>query len=117
METTMGKYGEVAALAELFMKVGENNAKAAQNADKTKRPARETSKKEDLDLLALLEKKRREYEAVKQFVNDQVKLNKPEEKKDDKKKETVISERNVALFLLGITPPFWLIAYLLLHWH
>jgi hypothetical protein len=116
METTMGKgYGEALALLEFGAKLGRDAKDERTKLPRTREPK---EKKDDLDLLALLEKKRREYEAVKQFVNDQVKLNKPEEKKDDKdkKKESPFSERNIALFLLGITPPFWIIVIsLLLH--
>lgn len=112
METTMAKYGEIVALAELFMKLGKEVGEAKKPTERT-RPPKKDDKKEEVDILALMEKKKREYLALKNFVDEQAKLNKPEEKKKEEKKD-FLSERVIALFLVGITPPMWLFAYWLL---
>jgi len=93
METTMSKYGELLALAEIFKKQGAAEAKA-------ERPMR--TKKDDgkVDLMALLDQKKREYEAVKTFVEQQNKLNKPEEKKPDGKWKL----EHIAMFLIATSP-------------
>lgn len=91
----MSKYGELLALAEFFKKSGAEEAKAKD------KPMRTERKKEEkpVDLLGLLDQKKREYEAVKLFVEQQTKLNKPEEKKEDKWKI-----ENIAWFLIAATP-------------
>jgi hypothetical protein len=61
-----------------------------------------TEKKEkDVDVLALLETKRREYVALKNFVDEQVKINKPDDKK---KPESIFNVKNIAMFLIATTP-------------
>ena len=91
----MSKYGELLALAEIFKKQGAEEAKA-------KLPMRTDRKKDDkVDLMALLEKKRQEYLAVKNFVDEQHKLNKPEEKKEDKMKWKL---EHIAMFLIATSP-------------
>lgn len=64
-----------------------------------KEPMR-TERKKEPDILAMLEAKRREYEQFKLFVEQQGKLNKP----DEKKKEPKISERDVLLLLMALSP-------------
>lgn len=77
------------------------------------RPSRSVKpeKKDDkpIDLLALMEQKRREYLAIKNFVEEQSKLAKPEEKK-----KSGWSVDHVAMLLLGIMPVNWAVLYLLL---
>lgn len=90
----MSKYGELLALAEIFKKQGAAEAKA-------EKPMRTERKKEEkVDLMNLLDQKRREYEAVKLFVEQQNKLNKPEEKKEDKKWKL----EHIAMFLIATSP-------------
>lgn len=57
-------------------------------------------KEKPLNLVALLDEKRREYEALKTFVEQQNKLNKPEEKKDEKKWKL----EHIAMFLIATSP-------------
>lgn len=57
-------------------------------------------KEKPLDLMNLLDQKRREYEAVKLFVDQQNRLNKPEEKKEDKKWKL----EHIAMFLIATSP-------------
>lgn len=80
----------------------EAGKQMALGAHKEK-PMRTERKKEDkpVDLMALLEQKRREYLAVKQFVEEQHKLAKPDEKK---KEDGHWNVRNVALFLIATSP-------------
>lgn len=80
----------------------EAGKQMALGAAKEKPMRTERKKEKDIDLLALLEQKRREYMAVKQFVEEQTKLNKPEEKKHDKDGHWNV--RNVALFLIATSP-------------
>jgi len=94
METTMSKYGELLALAEIFKKQGAEEAKA-------KKPMQTEAKKKDVDLLALMELKRREYLALKNFVEEQGKLNKPEKKEEDPKKWKI---EHIAMFLIATSP-------------
>src|SRR3977135_1193886 len=93
MEPTMSKYGELLALAEIFKKQGAAEAKA----DKPMRTKKDDGK---VDLMALLEQKRREYLAVKTFVEEQHKLNKTEEKKEEKKWKL----EHIAMFLIATSP-------------
>jgi hypothetical protein len=74
METTMGKHIDFSGALDLI--------KYGQELGKMKTPApREKKEKEDkpVDILALMEQKRREYLALKNFVDEQAKLNKPYE--------------------------------------
>lgn len=64
------------------------------------KPMRTHKKEEKVDLMNLLDQKRREYEAVKLFVEQQNKLNKPEEKKDDRRWK----REDIAWFLIVTTP-------------
>lgn len=89
----MSKYGELLALAEIFKKQGAAEAKA----DKPMRTKKDDGK---VDLMALLEQKRREYLAVKTFVEEQHKLNKTEEKKEEKKWKL----EHIAMFLIATSP-------------
>ncbi len=64
------------------------------------KPMRTHDKKEKpLNLVALLDEKRREYEALKTFVEQQNRLNKPEEKNDKKWKL-----EHIAMFLIATSP-------------
>lgn len=90
----MSKYGELLALAEIFKKQGADEAKAKEKPMRTKKDD------DKVDLMALLEQKRREYLAVKNFVDEQHKLDKPEEKKDDKKWKL----EHIAMFLIATSP-------------
>lgn len=90
----MSKYGELLALAEIFKKQGADEAKAKD------KPMRTKDKEKPLELMNLLDQKRREYEAVKLFVEQQNKLNKPEEKKEDKKWKL----EHIAMFLIATSP-------------
>ena len=93
----MSKYGDVLALLEFGKKVGEENANA-----KVLKPMRTApEKKKEGNPLALLEQKRQEYLAVKRWVEDQGKLDKPDDKK---KKENWLSTTNIALFLIASSP-------------
>lgn len=99
----MSKYGELLALAEIFKKQGAEEAKAKEKPMRTK--------KDDgkVDLMALLDQKHREYLAVKNFIDEQHKLNKPEEKKDKG-----WSIDHIAMFLMAMMPINWAVMYLLL---
>lgn len=90
----MSKYGELLALAEIFKKQGAEEAKAKD------KPMRAKKDDDKVDLMALLEQKRREYLAVKNFVDEQHKLNKSEEKKEDKKWKL----EHIAMFLIATSP-------------
>lgn len=57
-------------------------------------------KEKEPDVLMLLEQKRREYLALKNFVDEQGKLNKSEEKKEKKGWD----RQDIALFLIATTP-------------
>lgn len=93
METTMSKgYSEALALIE----AGKTMALGALK----ERPMRTEKKEKPLDLMSLLDQKKREYEAVKLFVEQQTKLNKPEEK--EKKKELTIT--HIAIILWASVP-------------
>lgn len=92
----MSKYGDVLALLEFGKKVGEENAKG----HKPMRTERE--KKKEPDILALLEQKRREYVALKTYVEEQNKLHKPDDKKHGVKHW--LNTTNVALFLIASSP-------------
>lgn len=99
----MSKYGELLALAEIFKKQGADEAKAKE------KPMRKDKDDTKVDLMTLLEQKRREYLAVKTFVDEQHKLNKPEEKKDKS-----WSIDHIAMFLMAMMPVNWAVMYLLL---
>lgn len=93
METTMSKgYSEALALIEAGKQMALGTVK--------EKPMR--TKKDDgkVDLMALLEQKRREYLAVKNFVDEQHKLNKVEEKKDEKR----LKLEHIAMFLIATSP-------------
>ena len=100
-------YAEALALIE----AGKQMAMAM----KPERPERTPRDKKDkeIDVLALLEQKRREYLALKNFVDEQAKLNKPDEKKEDKKKKWFEEVDKVALFLLATMPVNWAVMWLL----
>jgi hypothetical protein len=91
METTM-KNGFAGAID--LIKFGQELASKRSHRTDKKEP------KKDPDLLALMEQKRREYLALKTFVEEQGKLNKPE----DKKTESIFNVKNIALFLIATTP-------------
>jgi hypothetical protein len=92
METTMSKgYATALALIEAGKQMALGTSK--------ERPMRERKEKEP-DVLALLEQKRREYLALKNFVEEQGKLNKPEEKKEEKKWKL----EHIAMFLIATSP-------------
>lgn len=88
----MSKYGELLALAEFFKKSGAEEAKA--------KPMRTEKKEKPIDLMGLLDQKKREYDAVKLFVDQQHRLNKPEEKKEEKKWKL----EHIAMFLIATSP-------------
>ncbi len=69
---------------------------------KPMRTREEKKEKKEVDVLALLEQKRREYLALKNFVDEQGKLNKSDDK--DKKKEHWFNQKNIAMFLIATTP-------------
>jgi hypothetical protein len=103
METTMSKgYSEALALIEAGkqMALGTIREKPMRSvAEKKEKPP---------DLMALLDQKKREYEAVKTFVEQQTKLNKQEEKKKG------WSVDHIAMFLLAMMPLNWAVMYLLI---
>lgn len=89
-------YGAALALIEAGkqMALGTVKEKPMRTRDKDK-------KDDKIDLLALLEQKRREYVAVKNFVEEQNKLNKPEKKEEDPKKWKI---EHIAMFLIATSP-------------
>lgn len=104
----MSKYGEIVALAETFMKLGAEKAKAMA----TPAPRRREEKKEkDVDVLALLEQKRREYLALKNFVEEQHKLSKPEKKEE---KKPWLTPWEAAMVVFALSPFIGAFSFLLL---
>lgn len=66
------------------------------------KPMRTHKKEEKVDLMNLLDQKRREYEAVKLFVEQQNKLNKSEEKKEENRLKWKLE--HIAMFLIVTSP-------------
>ena len=93
----MGRaYSEALALIE----AGKQMALGAVK-EKPMRTIEKKDKPQELDILALMEKKRREYLALKNFVDEQAKLGKPDK---EEKKESVFNVRNIALALIASSP-------------
>lgn len=103
----MSKYGEIVGLAELFMKIGRDTAAA----EVKKTTPQSTKKEKPLDLAALIAVKRKELAEFEQAVKDLEKMNKKEEKKEDKKGWGV---DQVAMALLLMMPLNWAVIWLLL---
>ncbi len=100
-------YAEALALIE----AGKQMALGSIIKDKPMRTERKREEKiKEPDLLALLEVKRREIKAIENYIAEQAKLSKPEEKKKEDKGWTI---DHLALLLLAITPINWAVLFLL----
>ena len=100
-------YAEALALVE----VGKQMALSMKpQREERSHPRR---KEKEVDLMALLEEKRRECKALELFVEEQHKLTKKEEKKEEKKRWHDKID-HIALFLLATLPLNWGVLYLLL---
>ena len=94
----MGRaYSEALALIE----AGKQMALGAVKEKPMRTVVEKKDKPKDVDLLALMEQKRREYLALKNFVDEQAKLGKPDK---EEKKESVFNVRNIALALIASSP-------------
>jgi hypothetical protein len=108
-ETTMAKgYAEALALVE----VGKQMAMSMKPV-REERTHHHRHKEKEVDIMALLEKKRRECKALELFVEEQHKLSKKEEKREEKKRWHEKID-HIALFLLATLPLNWGVLYLLL---
>ena len=84
----MAKYGDIVALLEYMDK------KKPQKG-LFKKPKKEP----EVDLLTLLEKKKREAQVIETFIEEQAKLRKKEEKKEEKKGWDALSPIQQAAYL------------------
>lgn len=101
-------YAEALALIEAGKQMAINMK--PHREDRTHQPRR---REKEVDLMALLEEKRRECKALELFVEEQHKLTKKEEKKEEKKRWHEKID-HIALFLLATLPLNWGVLYLLL---
>ena len=110
METTMSKgYSEALALIEAGKQMALGNLKEKPMRTRTEK---KDDKPKEVDLLALLEVKRREIKAIENYIAEQAKLAKPDEKKEEKKKGWNVDY--IAMMLLGLMPINWAVIYLLM---
>jgi len=102
----MGRaYSEALALIE----AGKQMALGAKQEKPMRTSTEKKDKPKDIDLLAILEVKRREIKAIENYIAEQTKLNKPEDKK-----KPGWSIDHIAMFLLAMMPINWAVMYLLL---
>jgi hypothetical protein len=86
----MSKYGDMVALLDWAMKQKKEPEKKSR-----------TKPEKPVDVFELLQQKRREAQMLEAFIKDMEKVNKKEEKKEDKSK---LSTVQIAMLLIGTFP-------------
>lgn len=98
----MSKHVDIVPILQWAMGQAKTERTRSVRKDKEDKP-------KEVNLLALMEQKRQEYLAIKNFVEEQTKLNKPEDKKPKG-----WSIDHIAMVLFAMMPINWAVLYLLL---